>query len=95
MVVSPEDYPWSSYRHYAFGENNNLLTEDIFYHELANYDQGRQAEFRKIVVDQSIGEYMDKADSMAVGDKKFIYNVNRRAKYHETNKNISYRKRGI
>lgn len=95
MVALPEDYPWSSYRHYAFGEKNNLLTEDIFYQELANHDQGRQKEFRKIVVDQLIEEYMDKADAMAVGDKKFIYNVNRRARYHETNKNTPYRKRGI
>jgi putative transposase len=95
MVELPEDYPWSSYGHYAFGDKNNLLTEDLFYQELGTNDQTRQIEFRKIVVDQSIEEYMDKVDSLAVGDKKFIYNVNRRAKYHENNKNAPYRKRGI
>jgi putative transposase len=27
IVKSPKDYPWSSYRHYAFGEPNPLITD--------------------------------------------------------------------
>src|SRR5512146_2674901 len=27
LVRSPKDYPWSSYRHYAFGERNPLITD--------------------------------------------------------------------
>jgi len=27
LVRSPKDYPWSSYRHYAFGEPNPLITD--------------------------------------------------------------------
>jgi len=38
---------------------------------------------------------MDKNDAVALGNKKFVYNSNRKARYHETNKNSSYRKRGI
>jgi putative transposase len=27
LVVSPKDWKWSSYRHYAFGERNDLITD--------------------------------------------------------------------
>jgi len=47
------------------------------------------------VVEASIVEEMDKNDAVALGNKKFVYNSNRKARYHETNKNSSYCKRGI
>ena len=30
----PEKYPWSSCRYYSMGEENSLVTEDIFYQDL-------------------------------------------------------------
>lgn len=95
IVKSPEDYPWSSYCYYALGKQNNLITEDIFYSELGINADERQYNFKNLVIDPAVIGYLDKNDAIALGDKKFIYNSNRRAKYHEVNKNIAYRKRGI
>ena len=95
MTQLPEKYPWSSYRYYALGEQNSLLTEDIFYQDLGANSEERQQNYIDLVVEASIVEEMDKNDAVALGNKKFVYNSNRKARYHETNKNSSYRKRGI
>ena len=94
IIDKPEEYPWSSYCAYALGKQNSLLTEDIFYAELGQSSEERQNRYKDMVIDLAITEYMDKNDTIAVGNKNFIYNSNRRAKYHATNKNTSYRKRG-
>jgi putative transposase len=36
MVSSPKDFPWSSYRHYAFGEQNDLVDDAPEYLALGN-----------------------------------------------------------
>jgi len=94
IVSMPEDYQWSSYRYYAKGEPNNLLTQDLFYQDLGLDAERRQQNYIKLVVDSTIVEYIDKNDAIAIGEKKFVYKSNRRAKYHETHKNTAYRKRG-
>lgn len=93
MVGKPEEYPWSTYCYYALGRLDNLLTEDIFYEELGQNARERQKKYKELVFDPSIEEYMDKADTIAMGNKGFVYSSNRRAKYHETHKNATYRKR--
>lgn len=41
----------------------------------------------------TIFEKPEKDDKIAIGDKKFVYNQNRKAKVHEMNKNMPYHKR--
>jgi putative transposase len=36
MVRSPKDWPWSSHRHYAYGEPNDLITDPPEYIALGN-----------------------------------------------------------
>lgn len=95
IVENPEDYSWSSYRYYSLGEYNSLITEDIFYQDLGLNSKERQHNFKKLVIEPAVSEYIDKSDTIALGAKRFIYNTNRRAKYHINNKNTPYRKRGI
>lgn len=42
MVDEPADYRWSSYRHYAFGEHNELITDNPLYADLGTNDLERQ-----------------------------------------------------
>lgn len=42
MVSTPKDFPWSSYRHYALGEKNPLITDAPEYLALATTDVGRR-----------------------------------------------------
>ena len=95
IVVNPEEYRWSSYQYYALGKENSLITENLFYTEIGKDEKERQNNFKKLVVDQTVSDHLDRIDSIAVGSNNFIYNANRKAKYHEVNKNTPYRKRGI
>jgi len=92
IVEKPEDYSWSSYRYYAMSEKNDLLTQDIFYKEFGSDTKSRQNAFKDLVVDEKISDFMDKSDKIAIGNKNFVYNQNRKAKVHEINKNTPYRK---
>jgi len=42
IVEKPEDYEFSSYRHYALGEKNILITDEIFYNELGSNTKVRR-----------------------------------------------------
>lgn len=42
LVKSPKDWRWSSYRHYAFGEKNDLITDAPEYLALGRSDAERQ-----------------------------------------------------
>ncbi len=93
IVEKPEKYSWSSYRYYALGEPNSLITENIFYRELGQSADERQKKYKELVVSPTMEEFIDKNDIQAIGNNKFVYSVKRRAKYHEIHKNTSYRKR--
>ena len=46
IVSAPELYPWSSYRHHAFGDANRLLSSHILYDALGQTAAQRQTEWR-------------------------------------------------
>jgi putative transposase len=48
MVRSPKDYAWSSYRHYAFGEPNPLITDEPAYLGLGRTATERMQSYRQL-----------------------------------------------
>lgn len=42
VVRSPKDWPWSSFRHYAYGEENDLITDTPQYMALGNTPVARR-----------------------------------------------------
>jgi putative transposase len=48
-VAHPRDNEWSSYRHYAYGEEDPLITPSPSYLALGNTPEERQREYRAIV----------------------------------------------
>ena len=48
MVASPKDFAWSSYRHYAFGEPNSLITDEPEYLALGRTASERQLAYRHL-----------------------------------------------
>ncbi|MBI4115402.1 MAG: transposase [Candidatus Omnitrophica bacterium] len=65
IVKQAEDYSYSSYRYYAFGESNPLVDEDPYYEDLGHDPASRQKAYREFVrlegpydklVDQSLLE---------------------------------------
>ena len=48
MVRSPKDYPWSSYRHYAFGEPNPLIDDEPEYLALGHEPAQRRLAYQHL-----------------------------------------------
>src|SRR5262249_22520314 len=60
MVCHPGEYPWSSYRRNAMGENNSLITPHAEYQRLGSTDEERQSAYRqlfgKAIAESTLGE---------------------------------------
>lgn len=54
IVEKSEDYIYSSYRYYALGEKNYLITEDLFYQDLGQNMKDRQLAYQGLVIDDTI-----------------------------------------
>lgn len=48
MVESPQDYPWSSYRHHAWGEKSLLVADHELYWQLGENNEERQFAYREL-----------------------------------------------
>lgn len=46
IVQDLKDYPWSSYRYYAFGESDDLVDEDSYYSSLGHEREKRQLNYQ-------------------------------------------------
>lgn len=64
IVQRAEDYPWSSYRHYALGEKDPLVDEDPYYAQLGPDPITRQQRYRELV--QKDGPYDKLVDQTLV-----------------------------
>jgi len=64
VVQRTEDYPWSSYRHYALGEINPLIDEDPYYSQLGLDSATRQQRYREFV--RIAGPYENLVDQALV-----------------------------
>jgi putative transposase len=49
LVATPEDYRWTSYRFYAFGEKNPIVDVVPFYESLGKTPEARQIAYRKMI----------------------------------------------
>jgi len=54
IADSPEKYIYSSFRHYSYGEQNNLITDDFIYEEMGATQSEKQDTYRKLVIDEII-----------------------------------------
>lgn len=76
QVKHPKLYPWSSYRHNAWGETNRLLTPHILYRKLGRSAAARQAAYRLLFksritsIDLEAIRYATN-QGWALGDDKF------------------------
>ncbi|MGH1441209.1 MAG: transposase [Cellvibrionaceae bacterium] len=48
MVSHPSEYPWSSYRHNAVGQPDELITHHSIYNALGNNDEMRRLVYREL-----------------------------------------------
>lgn len=60
LCKKPEDYRYSSYCYYALGQEDQLVTQDLFYQDLGSKDMERQAQYRNLLVSDLIQESYDR-----------------------------------
>ena len=60
LAQCPSDYVWSSYRYYAKGSSNKLITNDLFYEGLGSNPAKRQIAYRKLFIDELVLQSYDK-----------------------------------
>jgi len=53
ISARPEDYPFSSYRHYACGTHNHLISTNPIYAQLSDEEDRRRKLYREFVVDSA------------------------------------------
>ncbi len=76
MAGHPSEYPWSSYRCNALGEQNALLTPHPEYQRLGKTDEERQAAYRQLfrarIADKTLDEIREATNkAWVLGDDRF------------------------
>lgn len=66
MVKHPKDWRWSSYRHYAYGEEDPLIDDAPFYTQLGRTADERHLRYRQLVNDILWDECICKQNYSAV-----------------------------
>lgn len=79
LVTNPEDYHYSSYRYYAFGEKNDIITTDFFYQTLGKTTSNRQIKYKSLIISDTI---LNSYPKKTWGSKDQRYNEVRKIKYH-------------
>jgi putative transposase len=76
LVVSPKHWKWSSYRHYAFGEKNDLVTDAPQYLALGGYGPERRSAYRNLFAKQLTEELRYRRHDLVhgpfVGDRDWV-----------------------
>ncbi|MFH1830320.1 MAG: transposase [Pseudomonadota bacterium] len=81
--IHPKDYNWCSYRYYAYGEPDPLITISPSYLTLGDTDEQRQSEYRRMVEEVIKNEALKKRDyskTLYIGDPGWV-----KARYEEIN----------
>lgn len=84
LVVSPEQYQYSSYRYYSLGEPDFLVSDDPFYQTIGLTISERQKHYQTMLIQDSVQtSYRDKV----WGSDTQRYSEEKKIRYHMVNKN--------
>jgi putative transposase len=86
IVDSPDKYEYSSYKHYATGKRDSLITDDILYDNLGKTKDERQKAYSNLVVSNIVRETFSKS---VWGTDYQRYQENRKTKQSLTKKRKS------
>ncbi|MFO1507657.1 MAG: transposase [Lysobacterales bacterium] len=76
MVSHPSEYPWSSYRHTALGQADDLVTAHSLYRGLGRSDEERHSAYRQLfkarVADKTLAEIREATNkAWVLGNDRF------------------------
>ncbi|TFW15744.1 hypothetical protein E4L96_17700 [Massilia arenosa] len=81
MVQSPGQYLWSSYRHNALGEDDDLITEHASYTQLGTSKIARLNAYRDMLAESLDDDWLERIrkahpGNRALGDSLFLAQLN-------------------
>lgn len=79
LVVTPEEYQFSSSRYYIQGVDNDIITPDFIYQAMGKTDVERQEKYKKLVISEEIFNNYNKT---VWGSRNQRYNEARKLTYH-------------
>lgn len=79
LTEKAEGYPFSSYSYYRLGQNNTLLTKDMFYNELGQTVEKRRTAYDKLIVNGLVEQSYKKT---SWGSEPQRYNENKKTRNH-------------
>lgn len=80
LVQDPVEYAFSSYRHYAMGEKDDLISNDMFYLALSEDANECRKRYQRLMIESVIEETYE-YDVWAVG--KQAHNEEQKIRYHQ------------
>jgi len=77
LVKKAEDYPYSSFKYYAYGDSDELINRDPFHDNLGKNNSERQKEYQRLILqeDNRINKHV--LNSFFLGNKKFTTEMER------------------
>lgn len=79
IVKDPNDYNYSSFKHYAKGNSNKIITTDMIYQQIGKTSEERQERYNEMLIAEAVLESYKKR---AWGSESERYNENRKIKYN-------------
>jgi len=79
IVTSPEEYRYSSYKYYAEGKSDVLITEDIFYRAQGKTTKEIRVKYKGMIIDELI---IDTYKKKVWGSREQRYSEHRKIQYH-------------
>lgn len=79
LVEYPSKYPYSSNLYYSFGAPNEVLSEDMIYHNMGKNPKERQKRYRDLLIDELVAKTYNK-NIWGSGEQR--YNEARKIRYH-------------
>jgi len=94
MVLAPEEYPFSSYRYYAFGAADALITPNLAYLGLSASEESRRKQYIAFVVDSGIINSRILQARLFIGSDSFVRKLEEDCKIRNTSLDRGRPKKG-
>lgn len=72
ITERPEDYSFSSYRCYAFGDGNPVITYDPLYAALSDSEEHRKRLYRSFIIDDTMVSKEKMRNHLYIGSDDFV-----------------------
>lgn len=82
LVKKAEDYPYSSFEYYAYGDSDGLIDRDPFYDNLGKNNSERRKEYQRLILQEDNRINNHTLNNFFLGNRKFISEMQKKFKVY-------------